>query len=96
MAILLKPHITEKTSRETESRNVYTFIVDKNANKIQIKEAIADTYGVEVQSLRTSVVPAKARQRFTKAGMLKGRTVSYKKAVVQIAEGDTIDFYSNI
>lgn len=96
MTILLKPHITEKTSRESETKNIYTFVVNKNANKIQIREAVADTYGVEVTSLRTIVVPAKARQRFTKAGMLKGRTVSYKKAIVQVAEGDTIDFYSNI
>jgi len=96
MEILLKPHITEKTTKHSEQKNVYTFIVNKRANKIQIREAIADTYGVEIESIRTSVVPAKNKQRFTKAGMLKGRTVSYKKAIVQVAEGDSIDFYSSI
>ncbi len=96
MEILVKPHITEKTTKESENKNVYTFIVNKRANKLQIREAVADTYGVEVESIRTIIVPAKNKQRFTKAGMLKGRTVSYKKAIVQIAEGDSIDFYSNI
>lgn len=96
MEILLKPHITEKTSRDSEDKGVYTFIVHKKANKIQIKEAVEEMYGVTVEAVRTLNVASKSRQRFTKAGILKGRSNSYKKAVLQLAEGDIIDFYSNI
>ncbi len=96
MEILVRPHITEKTSRESEDSNVFTFIVNKRANKIQIREAIEDMYGVTVDSIRTAIIPAKTKSRFTKAGLLKGRTNAFKKAIVQVAEGDTIDFYSNI
>jgi len=96
MAILIKPHITEKTAGQTEKRNVFTFVVAKTANKIQIKEEIEDKYGVQVEGVRTIVVPAKAKQRMTKAGILKGRKSSYKKAIITVAEGDEIDFYSNV
>ena len=76
--------------------NRYGFIVDRNANKIQIKGAVEEAYGVSVDSVRTINYAGKSKSRFTKAGVITGRTSNFKKAIVQIAEGDTIDFYSNI
>ena len=76
--------------------NRYGFIVDRNANKIQIKGAVEEAYGVSVDSVRTMNYAGKSKSRFTKAGVISGRTSNFKKAIVQIAEGDTIDFYSNI
>lgn len=76
--------------------NRYGFIVDRNANKIQIKGAVEEAYGVSVDSVRTMNYAGKSKSRFTKAGVITGRTSNFKKAIVQIAEGDTIDFYSNI
>ena len=76
--------------------NRYGFIVDRNANKIQIKGAVEEAYGVTVNSVKTMNYAGKSKSRFTKAGVITGRTSNFKKAIVQIAEGDTIDFYSNI
>ena len=76
--------------------NRYGFIVERNANKIQIKGAVEEAYGVTVNSVKTMNYAGKSKSRFTKAGVITGRTSNFKKAIVQIAEGDTIDFYSNI
>ena len=80
----------------SEEFNRYGFVVDRNANKIQIKGAVEDAYGVTVDSVRTMNYAGKSKSRFTKAGVISGRTSNFKKAIVQLAEGDTIDFYSNI
>ena len=94
--ILIRPLITEKGSLLTERQNKYGFIVNRNANKIQIREAVEKMFNVTVTNVNTMVVPGKAKQRYTKAGFISGQTPAYKKAVVSLAEGDSIDFYSNV
>ena len=94
--ILIRPLITEKMTSIQEKQGKYGFIVDVNANKIEIKKAIESTYGVNVIKLNTLRYDGKAKSRYTKAGVLSGRTASYKKAIVKLAAGETIDFYSNI
>ena len=96
MSILIKPIITEKMTDASEQFNRFGFVVDRKANKIQIKAAVEEAYGVTVDSVRTMNYTGKTKSRFTKAGVISGRTAHYKKAIVQLAEGDTIDFYSNI
>ena len=96
MDILLKPIVTEKMTEQGEDRNRFGFIVAKEANKIQIKKAVEDLYGVTVESVNTMVYAGKKKTRYTKSGVTAGRTASYKKAIITVAEGDTIDFYSNI
>ncbi len=96
MNIILKPVITEKMTELGEKLNRYGFIVHKKANKIQIKQAVEDLYGVEVVSVNTMNYSGKAKSRFTKSGIISGRTNSYKKAIITLADGETIDFYSNI
>ncbi len=96
MNIILKPVITEKMTELGEKLNRYGFVVYKKANKLQIKQAIEELYGVEVVSVNTMNYSGKAKSRFTKSGVISGRTNSYKKAIVTLADGETIDFYSNI
>ncbi len=96
MGIIHKPIITEKMTAISEKLNQYGFIVDKNANKIQIKNAVNELYGVEVESVNTMNFSGKTKSRNTKAGFITGKTNAYKKAIVTLAEGETIDFYSNI
>ncbi len=96
MDILLKPIVTEKMTAQGENLNRFGFIVDKRANKIQIKAAVEEMYGVTVERVNTMVYAGKSKSRFTKTGVIQGRTNSFKKALVTLAEGDTIDFYSNI
>jgi large subunit ribosomal protein L23 len=96
MDILLKPIITEKMTAQGESLNRFAFIVNKKANKIQIKKAVEEMYGVTVDAVNTMVYAGKNKSRYTKTGIIQGRTNSFKKAIVTLAEGDTIDFYSNI
>lgn len=96
MEILVKPVITEKMTSLGESLNRYGFIVHKKANKIQIKKAVQDFYGVDVVAVNTMNYSGKEKSRMTKAGVIAGRTNSVKKAIVTLAEGETIDFYSNI
>ena len=96
MEIILKPVITEKMTDMGEALNQYGFIVNRNANKLQIKKAVEELYDVEVTSVNTMNYSGKVKTRFTKSGMLAGRTKAYKKAIVTVAEGETIDFYSNI
>ena len=96
MNILIKPIITEKMTDQAESLNRFAFVVDRTANKIEIKKAVEETYDVSVYSVRTMVCIGKKRTRGTKSGFISGRTKTYKKAIVSLSEGDTIDFYSNI
>jgi large subunit ribosomal protein L23 len=79
-----------------EKLGKYGFIVDKRANKIQIQKAVKELYGVEVEEVNTMTYAGKYKSRFTKSGVLSGKTNSYKKAIVKLAKGETIDFYSNI
>ena len=96
MSIIIKPIVTEKATLLTEKLNRYSFKVNKDANKIQIKKAVEAAYNVTVVDVNTSVVRGKNKTRYTKAGIIKGATSDYKKAVVTLKEGDLIDFYSNI
>lgn len=96
MSVLLKPVVTEKMTGLSEKRNQFGFVVDKRANKIQIKKAIEEMYGVQIISINTMRYGGKAKSRFTRTGAVKGKTPAYKKAVVTLVEGDSIDFYSNI
>lgn len=96
MSILVKPIITEKATNESELRNAFSFVVDRNANKIQIKEAVESVYGVTVEKVRTLNVIPKIKSRYTKTGMVTGQTSAYKKAIIKVAEGETIDLYSNL
>ena len=95
MDILKKPLVTEKASELNEA-NKYAFVVDKRANKVEVKKAVEDTYGVSVVSVNTMNYLGKNKTRYTKAGFISGRKPSFKKAIVEVAEGDMIDFYSNI
>jgi len=96
MEILKKPILTEKASMLTEKLNRFAFKVDYRANKLQIKGAIEQMYGVNIQAINTMVVSGKAKSRYTKAGFVSGRSPKYKKAIVTLKDGETIDFYSNI
>lgn len=96
MDILIKPIVTEKMTEQGEKLNRYGFIVRREADKIQIKKAIEELYNVSVASVNTMVYGGKNKSRYTKAGVISGRTASYKKAVITLVEGDAIDFYSNI
>ena len=96
MNILIKPVVTEKMTGQGEALNRYGFIVKKNANKLQIKQAVEELYGVTVENVNTMRYSGKKRNRYTRSGIQTGKTSAYKKAIVTLAEGDTIDFYSNI
>ena len=96
MSIIKKPIITEKMTDQSEKYNRYAFVVDRKVNKIEIKKAVAEMYDVTVDSVRTMVCIGKKRVRGTKSGMIVGKTATYKKAIVTLVEGDSIDFYSNI
>ena len=95
MDILRKPLVTEKAS-DLNEEGKYAFEVDRRANKVEIKKAVEDMYGVNVVSVNTMNYLGKSKSRNTKTGVVSGRKPSYKKAVVKVAEGDMIDFYSNI
>lgn len=96
MNIILKPIITEKMTELGEKLNRYGFIVRKEANKVQIKQAVESLYGVEVESVNTMNTPGKLKSRYTKTGQISGKTKATKKAIITLAKGETIDFYSNI
>lgn len=96
MSVLKKPLITEKMTKTSEKLGQYGFLVDRTANKIQIKQAVEKMYDVTVESGNTMVAPGKAKTRYTKTGVVSGSSGSFKKAVVTLKKGDAIDFYSNI
>lgn len=96
MSILIKPIITEKATADSELNNKYAFVVDNKANKIEIKNAVESAYGVSVTKVRTINVRPDRKTRYTKTGVVTGKTSAFKKALVQVAEGETIDLYSNL
>ena len=96
MSVLIKPIITEKMTADSELNNRYGFIVDPRANKIQIKDAVEAAYCVSVKKVRTMNYGPSRKSRYTKTGVQHGKTNAIKKAVVDIVEGDIIDFYSNL
>ncbi len=97
MAFIIKPLVTEKMNGITEKKsNRFGFVVRPEANKLQIKAEVESLYNVTVEDVNTSVYAGKRSARYTKAGLVKGQKNSFKKAIVTLKEGDTIDFYSNI
>ena len=96
MEIILKPIITEKATNDSELRNRYTFVVSRFVNKIQIKKAIQEKYSVTVEKVRTQIYGPERSTIYTKKGIQNTKSKIIKKAIVQLAEGDTIDFYSNL
>jgi large subunit ribosomal protein L23 len=96
MSILKRPIITEKMTAQTEKMGRYGFIVDEKANKLEIKKAVEGMYNVTVDDVRTMRYGGKRKSRFTKSGVIAGRKNNFKKAIVQLKKGDTIDFYSSI
>lgn len=96
MEIILKPIITEKATNDSELRNRYTFVVSRFVNKIQIKKAIQEKYSVTVEKVRTQIYGPERSTKYTKKGIQNTKSKIIKKAIVQLSEGDTIDFYSNL
>jgi len=96
MSILIKPIITEKATAISELNNCYTFQVNTKANKVEIKKAVEAAYGVSVEKVRTINVRPDRSTKFTKTGVQHGKTSAVKKAIVQLAEGEMIDLYSNL
>lgn len=94
--ILIKPVITEKADALTEKLGQYSFVVNKNANKIEIKKAVSKLYNVEVVAVNTMIMPGKTKSRNTRRGVIKGRVSSYKKAIVTLGAGETINFFGDI
>ena len=94
--ILIKPILSEKSNQMQETRGIYSFKVARKANKLEIKKAVESFYGVNVAEVRTLVVPSKSKSRMTKAGVISGRKPGYKKALVTVAEGETIDLYATL
>ena len=94
--VLVKPILTEKANAQQEKLRRYAFKVDRRANKLEIKKAVEEFYSVNVVDVNTAVVPGKNKTRYTKAGFIQGMKGAYKKALVTVADGETIDLYSNI
>ena len=93
--VLIKPILSEKANKQSEKMNRYSFVVDRKANKLEIKRAVESFYGVQVENVNTMVMPSKAKSKYTKAGYIVGRKPSKKKAVVTVVEGETIDLYGS-
>ncbi len=96
MGILIKPIVTEKMTAQGEKLNRYGFIVDRKANKLQIKDAVEKMYNVNILDVNTLNYHGKRKQRYTKSGLLRGLTNHFKKAYVTLAGEEKIDFYANI
>ncbi|SEH91758.1 large subunit ribosomal protein L23 [Paenimyroides aquimaris] len=96
MSTIIKPIITEKITKDGELYNRFGFVVAKKANKVEIKKAVEKAYGVSVLDVNTMIYRADRSTKYTKSGMITGKTSAYKKAIVTLKEGDSIDFYNNI
>ena len=96
MSIILKPIITEKVTSDSELNNRYSFVVDRKSNKIEIKKAVESYYQVNVIKVRTMNYGPLRKTKYTKTGVQNGKSNLVKKAIVQIGEGDQIDFYNNM
>ena len=96
MKVIFEPIITEKSTNDSELRNRYTFVVNREANKIQIKDAVENKYNVTVEKVRTQIYGSERKTKFTKRGVQRTKTNIKKKAIVDIQDGDSIDFYNNL
>lgn len=95
MSVLIRPLVTEKVSALNE-KGKYGFLVKKSSNKVEIKKAVEKMYGVTVEAVNTMVYAGKSKSRYTKSRVITGKTTAYKKAIVTVADGEVIDFYSEI
>lgn len=95
MSIIIKPIISEKATYLTDLRGQYSFLVDTKANKIQIKNAVEEAYGVKVANVRTMVYAPKVSMKYTKKGLQVGKTNKLKKAVIELQTGEVIDVFAN-
>ena len=96
MKVIFEPIITEKATNDSELRNRYTFVVNREANKIEIKDAVENKYNVTVEKVRTQIYGSERKTKFTKRGVQRTKTNIKKKAIVDIQDGDSIDFYNNL
>ena len=97
MNVIIKPLITEKMTSVTEKQNnKFGFVVRPDADKLQIKKEVEGLYNVTVKSVNTMRYAGKTKSRYTRTGLIRGRKNAYKQAIVTLADGQTIDFYSNI
>ena len=96
MKVIFEPIITEKATNDSELRNRYTFVVNREANKIQIKDAVENKYNVTGEKVRTQIYGSERKTKFTKRGVQRTKTNIKKKAIVDIQDGDSIDFYNNL
>lgn len=94
--ILIKPIVTEKSDGLSENFGQYTFIVNRRANKLEIRKAIEEQYQVTVDKVNTVIMPSKAKNRNTRAGLIRGRKSPYKKAIVKLAEGEDLNLYGEL
>ncbi len=94
--VLIKPILSEKANKQAEKMNRYAFVVDRKANKLEIKKAIELFYGVQVEEVNTMVMPSKLKSKYTKAGYIVGRKPAKKKALVTVAAGESIDLFSAV
>ena len=94
--VLIKPILSEKINKQTEKMNRYAFVVSRKANKLEIKKAVQEFYGIQVIDVNTAVMPGKAKSRNTKAGVVSGRKSAKKKAYITVAPGETIDLYATV
>ena len=94
--VLIKPILTEKANGQQDKLRRYAFKVARQANKLEIKRAVEEFYGVSIVDVNTAVVPGKNKTRYTKKGFVKGQKPAFKKAMVTVAQGETIDLYANI
>ncbi|MFM7105642.1 MAG: 50S ribosomal protein L23 [Flavobacteriales bacterium] len=94
--ILIRPLVTEKMTKITEKQGKYGFIVNRDANKIEIKKAVEKAYGVNVVQVNTVRYDGKRKMRYTAKSIVEGRSAGYKKAIIKLQAGETIDFYANV
>jgi large subunit ribosomal protein L23 len=95
-AIIKKPIISEKATAQSEKQNRFTFAVDIKANKIEIKNAVENMYGVQITEVRTmNYGGGKSSTKYTNRGIVEQRSKQWKKAVVTVADGETIDLFNN-
>lgn len=93
--ILIRPVVTEKATKLADKRNTYAFVVNKEVNKIEIRNAVEKMFNVSVDSVNTAVMPGKPKSRNTKTAIIRGAKSSYKKAYVTLAPGETIDIFGS-
>ena len=91
---LLRPWLTEKSTKLTEQKGQYVFVVKPDADKDDIKKAVEEKFGVDVTSVRTVNCLGKAKRQYTRKGLIAGKKSDWKKAIVTLGNGQVIDYYA--